>query len=57
MVADVLVLRVQRDRAQTARVLERAEEDRKRIVMAAQRIRRMTRIYKEREDGNRATNE
>jgi hypothetical protein len=52
--ADVRVLRATRapqDRAEAQRIREKAEANERRMHMAAQRIRRMTRLYIEREDG------
>lgn len=46
-------MRGQREHVQSVKVREIAEKDLVRVKEAAERIRRMTRIYQEREDGKR----
>lgn len=49
----VYAIRGNREQAQSARVRRQAEADLERVRDALERIRRMTRIYQEREDGKR----
>jgi hypothetical protein len=49
--ADVLMLRAKRDQVDSAHTRERAEQALQRVQDAAERIREMTKLYKERQDG------
>lgn len=48
-----LAFQIQRDRHDSAKVREQANDDLERVKRAAESIRRMTRIYQERLEGRR----